>query len=60
VFRAARRACARPLESLDRVPALIVNGVEEATLRFFEFFTVHVRNRNTRADYTRAAGAFLG
>ena len=30
-----------------------------AALRFLEFFTVNIRNRNTRAAYTRAAAAFL-
>ena len=27
--------------------------------RFLEFFTVNIRNPNTRAAYGRAAGAFL-
>ena len=30
-----------------------------AALRFLEFFTVNIRNPNTRAAYARAAGAFL-
>jgi integrase/recombinase XerD len=29
-------------------------------LRFLEFFTVNIRNRNTRAAYSRAASDFLG
>jgi site-specific recombinase XerD len=31
----------------------------EATKRFFEFFTVPIRNRNTRAAYYQAIGQFL-
>jgi site-specific recombinase XerD len=31
---------------------------DRAALRFLEFFTVNIRNRNTRAAYARAAGDF--
>src|SRR4051794_21927916 len=48
------------IEPNQNLPALIANAGEEATLRFFEFFTVNIRNANTRAAYARAAGAFLG
>jgi site-specific recombinase XerD len=41
------------------LPALIAWAGDRATLRFLEFFTVNVRNRNTRAAYTRAAAFFL-
>ena len=44
----------------SNVPALIAGAGERASLRFLEFFTVHIRNRNTRAAYAHAAGAFLG
>jgi site-specific recombinase XerD len=42
------------------LPALIAGAGKPAALRFLEFFTVNIRNRNTRAAYTRAAGDFLG
>ena len=32
---------------------------DRATRRFVEFFTVNIRNRNTRAAYARAAAMFL-
>ncbi len=41
------------------LPALIAGAGESAALRFLEFFTVNIRNPNTRAAYGRAAGAFL-
>src|SRR5580704_5183040 len=41
------------------LPALIAGAGEHAALRFLEFFTVNIRNKNTRAAYARAAGAFL-
>ncbi len=41
------------------VPALVAAAGKKARLRFLEFFTVNVRNLNTRAAYGRAAGAFL-
>src|ERR1700689_1518463 len=40
------------------LPALIAAAGERAA-RFLEFFTVNIRNGNTRAAYARAAGAFL-
>ena len=41
------------------VPALIAGAGKPAAQRFLEFFTVNIRNPNTRAAYGRAAGAFL-
>jgi hypothetical protein len=41
------------------LPVLIAGAGERAAIRFLEFFTVNIRNRNTRAAYARAAGAFL-
>lgn len=41
------------------LPALIAGAGEQASWRFVEFFTVNIRNPNTRAAYGRAAGAFL-
>src|ERR1039457_1104184 len=41
------------------LPALIAGAGERASLRFLEFFTVNIRNKNTRAAYARAAADFL-
>jgi integrase/recombinase XerD len=41
------------------LPALISGAGKHAALRFIEFFTVNIRNKNTRAAYSRAAGSFL-
>jgi integrase/recombinase XerD len=41
------------------LPAPIAGAGREAALRFLEFFTVNIRNRNTRAAYGRAAADFL-
>src|ERR1019366_5178833 len=41
------------------VPALIERMGSKGVLRFLEYFTVNIRNANTRAAYARAAGAFL-
>jgi site-specific recombinase XerD len=41
------------------LPALIAGAGYTASRRFRDFFTVNIRNRNTRAAYARAAGAFL-
>ena len=40
-------------------PALITRADPRTRKRFLEFFTVNIRNPNTRAAYGRAAGAFL-
>jgi len=37
------------------LPALIAGAGERAAWRFLEFFTVNIRNKNTRAAYARAA-----
>lgn len=42
------------------LPALAVRLGEPGLRRFLEFFTVNIRNRNTREAYGRAAGSFLG
>ena len=41
------------------VPKLIAAEGEETTKRFLEFFTVTIRNPNTRAAYGRAVGYFM-
>jgi len=41
------------------LPALITGAGDRAALRFLEYFTVNIRNRNTRAAYGRATADFL-
>jgi integrase/recombinase XerD len=41
------------------LPALIAAAGDRAVLRFLEYFTVNIRNKNTRAAYGRAAADFL-
>lgn len=41
------------------LPVIIVRAGKSASLRFLEFFTVTIRNKNTRVAYARAAAAFL-
>ncbi len=41
------------------LPALIAGAGDRAALRFLEYFTVNIRNKNTRAAYARAAADFL-
>src|SRR5260370_33260707 len=41
------------------LPALVARAEKGARKRFLEFFTVNIRNPNTRAAYGRAAAAFL-
>src|ERR1022692_1558793 len=41
------------------LPALIAGAGERAAWRFLEFFTVNIRNKNTRAAYARATADFL-
>ncbi len=48
-----------PRTPLPSLPALVGREEERARWRFLEFFTVHIRNPNTRAAYTHAAGRFL-
>ena len=42
-----------------QVPAIVAEVGPEATKRFFEFFTVPIRNKNTRIAYYHAIGEFL-
>ena len=46
------------LVSVERTPALIAATGEQGERRFWEFFTVTIRNPNTRAAYARAAQEF--
>ena len=41
------------------LPVFIARAGERASRRFLEFFTVNIRNKNTRKAYARAAAAFL-
>jgi integrase/recombinase XerD len=49
-----------PAPSGLTVPVLVGRAGERAAWRFLEFFTVHIRNTNTRTAYTHAASLFLG
>lgn len=42
-----------------QVPAIVADVGPDATKRFFEFFTVPIRNKNTRIAYYHAIGLFL-
>jgi integrase/recombinase XerD len=41
------------------LPALVAGAGTTAARRFLEFFTVNIRNRNTRTAYARAGSEFL-
>src|SRR5712692_6459577 len=41
------------------LPALVVGAGKGARTHFLEFFTVNIRNPNTRAAYSRTAVEFL-
>jgi integrase/recombinase XerD len=41
------------------VPAIVADEGDGAARRFLEFFTVNIRNPNTRAAYAQAVGQFL-
>jgi integrase/recombinase XerD len=49
-----------PIQPGLTLPALITGAGERAAWRFLEFFTVNIRNKNTRAAYGVAARTFLG
>jgi site-specific recombinase XerD len=55
----ANRALIVVEKESSQVPALIADVGPEGTKRFFEFFTVPIRNANTRAAYYRAIQQFL-
>jgi integrase/recombinase XerD len=44
---------------LDALPPAILRAGEAASWRFVEFFTVTIRNKNTRAAYARAVTQFF-
>jgi hypothetical protein len=43
----------------DRAPALVAAGGARASYHFFEFFTVKIRNPDTRRAYARAVQQLL-
>jgi len=45
---------------LGSVPTLFLDAGENSWRRFIEFFTAHIRNRNTREAYARAVVRFAG
>ncbi|MDD3897166.1 MAG: tyrosine-type recombinase/integrase [Candidatus Peribacteraceae bacterium] len=47
------------LPASNNLPPLITKAGERATCRFLEFFTVTIRNRNTREAYARAVWRFF-
>jgi hypothetical protein len=55
VIAAQEIAC----RSFPGLPALIAGAGDRAAMRFLEYFTVNIRNKNTRAAYARAAADFL-
>ncbi len=48
-----------PFRSVVASPALIAAAGESAKVRFIEFFTANIRNRNTRRAYAQAVSEFL-
>lgn len=46
------------IPGLGAVPRLFLDGGQRSWFRFFEFFTAHIRNRNTRSAYARAVRQF--
>jgi site-specific recombinase XerD len=59
VERPSNRALIVVGNESSQLPALIANVGPEGTKRFFEFFTVAIRNAHTRAAYYRAIQQFL-
>src|SRR4051812_19653243 len=41
------------------IPVQVAAAGEQAAIRFIEFFTANIRNRNTRLAYARAASDFF-
>lgn len=49
-----------PITPAPAMPAIIAAADDRAQVRFLEFFTVTIRNPNTRRAYARGIGEFLG
>lgn len=43
---------------LDRIPVLIADAGDNAVRRFIEYFSAHIRNKNTRRNYATAVWRF--
>ena len=54
-----RRSTTTLTVTAENIPTLILAAGDEALTRFAEFFTAHIRNKNTRRAYHRNALAFL-
>jgi len=48
----------RGLTAIAATPPVLFLLGEQAAERFFGFFTVNIRNKNTRGAYYKAAGRF--
>jgi len=46
------------LESIRSMPAVLTNARRKTGKRILEFFTAQIRNKNTRASYSRAVSRF--
>ena len=55
----AEESSALSRAGLAVLPAIVTRAGEDTTRRFVEFFTANIRNRNTRAAYSKAVGRFL-
>jgi hypothetical protein len=53
-------AALAPVTPAPYLPALIAGAGKPAALRFAEFFTVNIRDKNTRAAYARVAAGQRG
>ena len=47
------------VENANALPALVTMAGAQATKRYFEFFTVTIRNEHTRSNYFRACRVFF-
>ncbi len=61
VIREPEPATPATLEGVGQaiIPATVADAGEQASYRFFEFFTANIRNPNTRRAYHRAACGFF-
>jgi site-specific recombinase XerD len=61
IAQSEANALVSPVTAGSRLlPRIVTDAGERTTKRFLEFFTVHIRNLNTRRAYARAALRFLG
>src|ERR1700676_252874 len=55
----AERGTLTLLPAAHLIPTLISGAGDQASWRYFDFFTSNIRNPNTRRAYVRACGSFL-